>query len=100
MYVAQLDRPWTDTPFMFQGFVLESEEQLAILKKFCKTVFVDEERSELRDVPPLKPFAPRHRVQVPVEREVERAKLAHAGTQRTVREVLNAVRAHKTLDAS
>ena len=83
MYVAQLDRPWTDTPFMFQGFVLETEEQLELLKKFCKTVFVDEER-----------------VQVPVEREVEHAKLAHTGTQRTVREVLSALRAHKTLDAN
>jgi HD-GYP domain-containing protein (c-di-GMP phosphodiesterase class II) len=99
MYVADLDRPWTDTPFMFQGFVLETEEQLEILKKFCKTVYVDEERSELRDLAPLKPFTPRHRVQVPVEREAERAKVAHSGTQSAMREVLSAVRANKTLDA-
>jgi HD-GYP domain-containing protein (c-di-GMP phosphodiesterase class II) len=99
MYVAQLDRPWTDTPFMFQGFVLETDEQLATLKKFCKTVFVDEERSELREPAPLKPFTPRYSVQVPVEREVERVKVVHSGTQSTVREVLSAVRAHKTLDA-
>jgi HD-GYP domain-containing protein (c-di-GMP phosphodiesterase class II) len=99
MYVAELDRPWTDTPFIFQGFVLQSADQLEILKKFCKSVFVDEERSELRDLPPLKPSTPRHRVQVPVEREVEPAKLAHAGAQSTMREVLRAVRANKALDA-
>jgi len=99
MYVAELDRPWTETPFVFQGFVLETEEQLETLKKFCKTVFVDEARNELRDPPKLKPFTPRYKVQVPVEREVERAKTAHRGTQTTVREVLSAVRAHKTLDS-
>jgi len=44
MYVAKLDRPWTDTPFMFQGFVLQNEKQLETLKKFCKKVFVDPEK--------------------------------------------------------
>jgi HD-GYP domain-containing protein (c-di-GMP phosphodiesterase class II) len=100
MYVSQLDRPWTDTPFVFQGFVLETEAQLEILKKFCKTVFVDEARSELRDLPPLKPFTPRYKVQVPVEREVERVKVVHSSTRSTVRAALRAVRANKTLDAN
>jgi HD-GYP domain-containing protein (c-di-GMP phosphodiesterase class II) len=98
MYVSELDRPWTDTPFVFQGFVLETEAQLETLKKFCRSVYVDEARRELRGPLELKPFAPRYSVQVPVEREVERAKLAHRGTQGTLREVLSAVRANKTLD--
>jgi HD-GYP domain-containing protein (c-di-GMP phosphodiesterase class II) len=46
MYVAELDRPWTDTPFMFQGFHLRTDQQLNALRKFCKHVFVDLERSE------------------------------------------------------
>jgi HD-GYP domain-containing protein (c-di-GMP phosphodiesterase class II) len=46
MYVAELDRPWTDTPFMFQGFHLRTDQQLNALKKFCKHVFIDLERSE------------------------------------------------------
>jgi HD-GYP domain-containing protein (c-di-GMP phosphodiesterase class II) len=46
MYIAALDRPWTDTPFVFQGFHLRTDQQLAALKKFCKHVFVDLERSE------------------------------------------------------
>jgi len=45
MYVAELDRPWTDTPFMFQGFYLRTERQLQALHKFCKHVFVDVARS-------------------------------------------------------
>jgi HD-GYP domain-containing protein (c-di-GMP phosphodiesterase class II) len=52
MYVAELDRPWTETPFMFQGFVLRTDQQLAALKKLCKHVFVDPEKSEAPDARP------------------------------------------------
>jgi len=46
MYIAELDRPWTDTPFMFQGFYLRTERQLEALRKYCRYVFVDSARSE------------------------------------------------------
>jgi HD-GYP domain-containing protein (c-di-GMP phosphodiesterase class II) len=46
MFVAELDRPWTETPFMFQGFHLRTAVQLAALKKHCKHVFVDPEKSD------------------------------------------------------
>jgi HD-GYP domain-containing protein (c-di-GMP phosphodiesterase class II) len=55
MYVAELDRPWTDTPFAFQGFHLRNDEQLATLKKFCKHVFVDQERDESAQARPATP---------------------------------------------
>ena len=44
VYVTQLDRPWTETPFVFQGFLLNSEAQLATLHKFCKSVCIDTEK--------------------------------------------------------
>ncbi|MDH4325442.1 MAG: DUF3391 domain-containing protein [Betaproteobacteria bacterium] len=47
MFVAKLDRPWTETPFVYQGFVLKTEQQLNALKKYCKTVFVDPEKKEV-----------------------------------------------------
>ena len=46
MYVAKLDRPWTETPFVYQGFVLQTEQQLAALKKYCKLVYVDPEKRQ------------------------------------------------------
>jgi HD-GYP domain-containing protein (c-di-GMP phosphodiesterase class II) len=49
MYVSELDRPWTETPFMFQGFVLKTDRQLEALKKYCKKVYVDPEKIELPD---------------------------------------------------
>jgi HD-GYP domain-containing protein (c-di-GMP phosphodiesterase class II) len=99
MYVAELDRPWTETPFMFQGFVLQNDAQLETLKKFCKSVVVDSERSQLQESPPLKPATQGYAAQVAVEKEVEQAKTAHTSTQTAMRAVLGAVRANKSLDA-
>jgi HD-GYP domain-containing protein (c-di-GMP phosphodiesterase class II) len=56
MYIAELDRPWTDTPFMFQGFLLNTEQQLAALKKFCKHVFIDLKLGQ--DITPKPPPPP------------------------------------------
>lgn len=45
MYVSGLDRPWLETPFLLQGFRIESEEDLRSLRKFCQFVFIDSEKS-------------------------------------------------------
>jgi HD-GYP domain-containing protein (c-di-GMP phosphodiesterase class II) len=46
VYVSRLDRPWTDTPFLFQGFVVESDDELQTLKRLCKVVYVEVTREE------------------------------------------------------
>ncbi|HUQ28639.1 MAG TPA: HD domain-containing phosphohydrolase [Usitatibacter sp.] len=45
MFVADLDRPWVDTPFLLQGFLIENEEQILALKTHCEYVMVDRWRS-------------------------------------------------------
>lgn len=45
MYVAELDRPWVESPFLFQGFTIESRRDLAKLRECCKHVYVEVERS-------------------------------------------------------
>lgn len=45
MFVAELDRPWLDTPFLLQGFLIESLEQIETLKRYCRHVYVDPLRS-------------------------------------------------------
>jgi cyclic di-GMP phosphodiesterase len=49
MYVSKLDRPWTETPFLFQGFVLRSQKQIDVIKQYCKQVYVDPEQEDLED---------------------------------------------------
>ena len=45
MFVSDLDRPWLDTPFLLQGFLVESTEDIAKLRYYCKHVVVDRARS-------------------------------------------------------
>lgn len=45
MYIAELDRPWVGSPFLFQGFMIETYEEIEQLKETCEYVFVDEDRS-------------------------------------------------------
>jgi len=50
MYVSKLDRPWTETPFVFQGFILRSQKQIDAMKRYCKHVFVDPEKEDKSDI--------------------------------------------------
>lgn len=45
MFIAELDRPWLKSPFLLQGFVLNTDEQMAALKDLCEFVFVDRTKS-------------------------------------------------------
>ncbi len=44
MFVCQLDRPWRETPFLFQGFEITSDEQLDTIREHCSYVYVEVER--------------------------------------------------------
>ncbi|MHB8535438.1 MAG: HD-GYP domain-containing protein [Sulfuricaulis sp.] len=41
MYISQLDRPWLESPFLFQGFKLNSTDDMDLLKQHCKYVIID-----------------------------------------------------------
>jgi HD-GYP domain-containing protein (c-di-GMP phosphodiesterase class II) len=45
MFVLELDRPWLETPFLLQGFLIEGDDQIADLRKHCSTVTIDRSRS-------------------------------------------------------
>ncbi len=45
MFVADLDRPWMDTPFLLQGFMLENASQIREVQAHCQWVLIDPMRS-------------------------------------------------------
>ncbi|MGB5510753.1 MAG: HD-GYP domain-containing protein [Woeseiaceae bacterium] len=45
MYVARLDRPWLETPFLFQGFPITNTADIEKLKQYCEFVYVDQSLS-------------------------------------------------------
>jgi len=50
IYVSRLDRPWADTPFLFQGFAVENDEELETLRRLCKVVYVEISLAEAEEL--------------------------------------------------
>lgn len=95
MYVSELDRPWTDTPFIFQGFVLRQQDQIDALKKYCRIVYVDPEKSEIDGRPAAAPdLAP-----TTVEHEFAQARAVYSRNEEVVRDIFSTVRSGRTIDA-
>lgn len=44
MFVCRLDRPWTETPFPLQGFLVQSAADIATLRQYCQHVWIDVEK--------------------------------------------------------
>jgi len=58
MYVSQLDRPWVETPYLLQGFLIETRDDIDELFNHCKYVFVDVELSTSADSQKVSPHKP------------------------------------------
>ncbi len=49
MYVSKLDRPWLETPFIFQGFEVREQAEIDMLQRCCSVVYIDVEKGRLSD---------------------------------------------------
>ena len=45
MYVTALDIPWEQSRFIFKGFLLEEDKELNEIRRVCKFIIVDKDRS-------------------------------------------------------
>lgn len=111
MYVYELDRPWTETPFVFQGFAIKTQQQLDGIRQYCKHVFVDTVRAgrdeEVSLAPGAGPLAADlqgtgkvvHVERASVESELRNATEVHAATETTVQRAFDAIRGQKALDS-
>jgi putative nucleotidyltransferase with HDIG domain len=45
MYVCELDRPWLDSPFWFQGFYLTTPSDIKAVQEHCHYVYIDVEKT-------------------------------------------------------
>ncbi len=117
VFIAELDRPWTDTPFMFQGFILNNEQQLEALKKYCKKVVIDLEKgSDLPDRSQLKtgPTSAAERAKsvlttikrkityeekATVDAELPAARVARTKTQTVLKDMFDTLQAGREIDA-
>lgn len=121
MYVSALDRPWLETPFLFQGFLIQDSGDIAALRKHCRHVFVDPEESAVeidpaaftasvlaRTVPHPKPVSSAPENDEPagsvysdigeLRRELADAKERHEQAMRLIRDVMDVLSEGGRLD--
>lgn len=115
MYVCRLDRPWTDAPFLLQGFVVDSADQIEWLRRHCRSVWIDVERgSPPHDAPLQRGSAAQHAAtgaeqligsmqhadQLPFDAELPAAREAHNNAARLAAQIIQDVHAGHKLSAS
>ncbi len=99
MFVCELDRPWEQSPFLFQGFPLLSDDDILAVKLLCEFVYIDEARTIEIGAPrrtlSLVPMAGKvetdsnHPVRVSLAEEAEHAGFVHAHGKAVVEKVFD-----------
>ena len=113
MFVSRLDRDWMETPFLLQGFLVESDDDIAQLRRYCAHVYIDVEKSigdtsldllllddhdrTASDPPQRKPGAP-YPVTASVTEEIPRAADAVERISDSAVAIIDALRAGDTVD--
>lgn len=126
MYVVELDRPWLDTPFPFQGFHVNGLKELQQVRRLCRYVYIDPDLTVGREAvhlprapgavafspkrtpkagnPPLHqrvalapPIKSRYRDLIHVEEEITAARAVHTRARQAIDHVFNDVRLGQAL---
>jgi len=115
MFVSELDRPWTETPFLLQGVLIESREDVAEFQRLCNYVYVDVERSRESIAPKLRTLGAKpltedkpksnditlqvvEREQETFRKELKVARKVHHRTRGYIDQLLDDVRLGNSLD--
>jgi len=104
MYICELDRPWRQTDFLFQGFPLLKQEHIQAVRERCDYVFVDDTRRVLIDqgqliVPSATPLrVTRNMARIPLSLEVREAREAYRSSTLVIEQVLLDVQQGRTID--
>ena len=102
MFVAELDRPWLETPFALQGFVIRDTSEVLYISDYVDHVYVDAEYSGRRQYLELavKPTATRPRKRLQLSDEFERTRLSFATASETLDRVFESLRKGHDQDIS
>ncbi len=46
MFVAKLDRPWLETPFLLEGLHLKTQEDIEAIRKICQYIYIDTDKGQ------------------------------------------------------
>lgn len=103
MFVCELDRPWLETPFLFQGFELKTEADIAEVRKYCEYVYIDVLRTRVEqvaidiDTPPPGSFRTAKKTE-PFSQEIQTADTIRAETTDVVKRFVDNIRFGRSID--
>ncbi|MCW8928849.1 MAG: HD-GYP domain-containing protein [Gammaproteobacteria bacterium] len=105
MYVTELDRPWLESPFLFQGFFLTTDKHIAQVQEVCNFVYIDTTRVIEKEVQFLQEEkrkeivypAPPKKIRTFIQ-EISRADRIFSKTSRLIQGFLKSVDVNQNLD--
>lgn len=112
MWVSEPDRSWLETPFLFQGFEIQSQEEIETLRSICGHVYIDTDLG--CDVDPhasaigsctnnptdhAAHACATYQDQTSVEEELEAAKETYANSKVVLAEIMDGVRLEKKINS-
>ena len=94
MFVAELDRPWLETPFALQGFVVNDTSEIVYVSNYVDHVYVDAEYSGRPQSLCLAvaPTAPDPRKRLELDEEFQRARISFDSAADTLDKVFDSLR--------
>ncbi|MCP5015509.1 MAG: HD-GYP domain-containing protein [Ketobacter sp.] len=102
MHVSELDRPWLDTPFVFQGFPVHDQDDLTALKNICEYVYIDVLKSGSVNVDARSAMVGRtkphqYAITTPVEDEIKQANTHYRRSYGEVERILESAYSEATI---
>lgn len=102
MFVAELDRPWLETPFAIQGFVVRDSEEVLYVSNYVDHVYVDAEYTGVKQSLKLAVAAmkttPKERLSL--REEFKRTKVSFDSAAETLDKIFESLRGGSQNDIS
>ena len=94
MFIAELDRPWLETPFALQGFVVRDSSEILYVSNYVEHVYVDAEyKGRPRSLKlATEPTAIDARQPLKLDEEFQRTKVSFESAADTLDKVFDSIR--------
>ncbi len=103
MFVCDLDRPWIESPFLLQGFLLNNADDVKTVQNVCDYVYVDPERGNRKGATQSRKSQPKRQDYVfksAFEDEYEAASKAYDATHSLVKSTMDDIRFGNAIDTT
>ncbi len=104
MYVSRLDRPWEETDFIYQGFQINTPDELHALKEVCEYVYVRAAKQQWHIEQDSQPdeALPQERItyinKIPIDQELNHVRSAYKDACSQTSAILDTIRLSGELD--